>query len=253
MKTSVSILALSAVLATLGCPSSGSGGGRDAAVGDTGADDVSTPDTGELDTGARDTGVVDTGTADTGAPDTGAPDTGAADTGPPPPVCGDSMCGTDEPTTCESDCDLVPAMTAATSPSGTVTWSGEYSASYEGWQVFDGATTLWISEVDVAPAWVAYEFDDGPKTVMRYGVRYANGSLTTRAPRDWQLQGWTGSSWATLDTQTAQTGWSAGEWRRFDVATPAPHAAYRLYVTDDNDAAAGIVVISIGQMQFWGI
>jgi hypothetical protein len=156
------------------------------------------------------------------------------------------------------DCDLVPTMTSNTTPSGTVAASGSYSSSYPGWHVFDGTSAtstadIWLSELNVAPAWVSYEFASGTATVMRYGIRYTNGSLTTRAPRDWELQGWTGSSWATLDSQSGQTGWTTGEWRRFDVSSPAPYSRYRLYITADNDSRDVILTASVGELGLWGI
>lgn len=60
---------------------------------------------------------------------------------------------------------LVPVMTSATTPSGTVTQSGVYS-SYYGWKAFDGNdTTFWNAFYD-ANTWLAYEFPTA-KTVRR--------------------------------------------------------------------------------------
>lgn len=49
-----------------------------------------------------------------------------------------------------------------------------------------------------------------------------------------------------LDTRSGQTGWIHGETRTFTLARPAPHTRYRLRATNDNDASAQIVVVSIG-------
>jgi hypothetical protein len=150
-------------------------------------------------------------------------------------------------------CDLTPTMTGPTAPSGTVTTSGDFSG-YPGWWAFDSATgpgNMWLSEIGVAPAWVAYELS-APRTVTQYGVQYTNGSLTSRAPRDWQFQGFNGTSWVTLDTRTAQTAWTQGEVRTFTIAAPAAYRRYRLHVTNDNDDSQPIVVVSIGELYLTG-
>ena len=142
----------------------------------------------------------------------------------------------------------VPFMTGATSPSGVVTRSGAYSSTYEGWKAFDSSnTSMWISAEFQTPAWIAYEWSS-PRTIHKYSISYVNGSITTRAPRDWQFQGWNGSSWVTLDTRVGQGNWSGNETRSFMPALPGSYTKYRLNLTDDNDSRAGVVVISMGRL-----
>jgi hypothetical protein len=186
---------------------------------------------------------------------------GTADDGVTPRPCSNA-CGSGTETctggvfggcTAPPVCDLTPTMTDFTAPSGIVTASGFYATGYEPWRAFDSTTptstaAMWVSAAGVAPAWVAYEFTDGARTVTSYGVRYTNGSLTTRAPRDWTFQAYDGASWITLDTRSGQTGWTSGMVRTFTIASPGSYTRYRLHVTDDNDASAGIVVISIGEV-----
>lgn len=149
--------------------------------------------------------------------------------------------------------NLVPPMTSATAPSGTVTRSGAYDSSYEAWRVFDASLgSMWISAVTQTPAWIAYEFSDGPKKLNKYALHYANGSITTRAPKNWTFEGWSGSAWVVLDTRTNQTGWAGNERREFTLATPATYAKFRLNVTDDNDSRTGVEVISLGRMELIG-
>lgn len=53
---------------------------------------------------------------------------------------------------------LVPAMTSATTPSGTVTWSSSLVAdSYDGWRAFSDGGNGWIP-TDEANPWVKYDF-----------------------------------------------------------------------------------------------
>ena len=143
----------------------------------------------------------------------------------------------------------VPAMTSATAPSGIVTQSGTYGSGYEGWKVFDSSdSTMWISATYQTPAWIGYEFAGAPRRVVNYSIRYVNGSIRTRAPRNWTLQGWNGSSWVILDARSGQINWGGVETRTFSVATPGYYNRYRLNVTDDNDTRTGVVVISMGKL-----
>ncbi|XXF78814.1 SBBP repeat-containing protein [Myxococcaceae bacterium GXIMD 01537] len=152
--------------------------------------------------------------------------------------------------TCEAG--LVPTMTSATAPAGTVTRSGVYDSSYEAWRAFDASTnSMWISAVKQTPAWIAYEFADGPKLLTRYALTYTNGDITTRAPKEWTFEGWNGSAWVVLDTRTNQTGWTNAR-REYTLATPANYAKFRLNVSDDNDTRTGVEVISLGRMELIG-
>ncbi|XXF78810.1 SBBP repeat-containing protein [Myxococcaceae bacterium GXIMD 01537] len=169
---------------------------------------------------------------------------------------------TDTPTPDESaastqavGCEVnqVPVMTSNTAPSGIATRSGVFSASYEAWQAFDNSlTTMWISAVKQTPAWLAYEWTDGPRTISRYALSYNNGSILTRAPKSWTFEAWNGSAWVVLDTRTNETGWAGHERREYAVASPAPYAKYRLNFTDDNDARTAIEVISLGKVELMG-
>ncbi|WP_342374822.1 SBBP repeat-containing protein [Myxococcus stipitatus] len=147
--------------------------------------------------------------------------------------------------------NLVPVMTSATAPSGIASASGVFNASslYSAWKAFDGNYSFWLSAEGQTPAWLAYQFSDGPKTVHRYAITYSNGSIVTRAPMNWTLEGWNGAAWVVVDTRTQQTGWSSPLRREFNVASPGAYVKYRLNVTDDNDTRTGNVVISIGALE----
>ncbi len=143
--------------------------------------------------------------------------------------------------------DQVPTLSGSTS---LVSTSGVYTSSYPAWKAFDGAmSSMWISEVWETPAWIAYDFGAG-KTIHQYTITNTNGSLTSRAPKDFTFEAWTGSSWIVLDARVNQTGWSSGTPRSYAVASPGSYAKYRLRITDDNDSRGGVVVISIGDLRF---
>lgn len=159
--------------------------------------------------------------------------------------------GSNAPANATGSCtNMVPFMTSATSPSGTVTSSGQLSSSYPAWKAFDSSISLWLSELYEAPAWIAYEFP-APRYIDRYSITFANGSLTSRAPKNWTFQGWTGFSWVTLDTRANETGWSSGT-HSYTVASPDYYEKYRLRVTEDNDSRSAIVTVSIGRLTLDG-
>ncbi|MEM1179870.1 MAG: discoidin domain-containing protein [Acidobacteriota bacterium] len=145
--------------------------------------------------------------------------------------------------------DLVPDLTAADAPS--VTTSGIFSSQYDAWRAFDASSsTMWISQVFETPAWIAYDFGQ-PRVVTRYSIKNTNGPvLVSRAPKDFEFQGFDGSDWVTLDARLGETDWVSGQPRTYDVANPGLYSNYRLYITDDNDVREGVVVISIGDLRF---
>jgi hypothetical protein len=148
----------------------------------------------------------------------------------------------------------VPGMTGTNTPSGLVTRSGVYGSAYEAWYAFDtSVSTLWISEAyPSTPVWIGYEWSNGPRYITQYALTFNNGSLTSRAPRDFTLQGWNGSTWVTVDSRTGETGWSSTERRQYTVSKPGSYGKYRLHITEDNDSRAAIVAISLGSFELIG-
>lgn len=154
-----------------------------------------------------------------------------------------------EACSCHYGTELVAEATQSTS---SVTASGIYSYSYPAWKAFDGSSSsMWISRVGETPAWIGYEWPDN-RFVDQYSITYANGRITTRSPQSWELQGWDGASWTTVDSRTDQTGWGGSETRSYTVQSPGSYGKYRLHVEDDNDDRDGIVVISIGDLSLRG-
>lgn len=150
---------------------------------------------------------------------------------------------------CDSSTELVPVLSANSS---AVSVSGAYDATYSGWKTFDSSfSSMWLSAVGQTPAWIGYEWTS-PRFVESYTITYSNGSITSRSPKTWQLQGWNGSAWATVDSRTNEINWSGFETRNYAVQTPGSYLKYRLLVADDNDARTGVVVISLGNLSLKG-
>jgi hypothetical protein len=153
---------------------------------------------------------------------------------------------------CENT-NQVPVMTGPTTPGGIVTRSGAYSSSYEAWLAFDASIpSMFISQMGQTPATIGYEWTDGPRTINRYALQYANGSITTRAPKNWTLEAFNGSAWVAVDTRSNEANWTGFERREYAVASPGAYSKYRLNVSDDNDSRTGIEVISLGGLEFIG-
>ncbi|MEO1087580.1 MAG: hypothetical protein AAFY88_25370 [Acidobacteriota bacterium] len=82
----------------------------------------------------------------------------------------------------------------------------------------------------------------------RYTILFSNGSLRSRAPRDWEFQGFDGAAWQTLDVRTGETSWAGTESRSYGLSETASFSQYRLNITDDNDSRPGVVTISINDL-----
>lgn len=136
--------------------------------------------------------------------------------------------------------DLVPVMTSNTTPVGTAAASSVYSSSYPAWHAFDGdneALTYsgWISGYNF-PQWLSYDFGTAKTITHYYLVPAYASSIKNRSPRDWQLQGWDGSTWVTIDSRSNirnDIEWYYGG-LYFEVAYPGSYSKYRLYVTAVN-------------------
>jgi len=129
----------------------------------------------------------------------------------------------------------IPVMTSDTTPSGVVTYSGQY---YEAWKLFDkgiGSGNFWITYAAL-PQWVAYEFPTA-KTIKKYALTaYGNAD---QQPKDWKFQGWDGVNWIDLDVVTNEPVAADKERRVYTIDTPASYIKYRLYITAVNGVAYG--------------
>lgn len=143
---------------------------------------------------------------------------------------------------------LVPTLSGA---SAAVFTSGNYSSSYPEWKAFDASSSsMWISSLKTTPAILGYDFG-AAKRVSRYAITYSNGSILTRAPKDWVFEGWNGSSWIALDTRSGQTNWAGFERREYSVTSPGSYGKYRIRISDDNDTRSGVEVISMGRLELF--
>ena len=139
--------------------------------------------------------------------------------------------------------NLVPIMTSDTEPSGTVTSSGDYSATYVKWKAFDGNdTTYWESDAGV-PGWIKYDFGAG-RILSGYSIFGID--VPTNSPTAWTLAGSNNDSdWTTLDSQSGQNTRSVQTYHFKNIVS---YRYYRLTVSAIN----GGTYIMLGRLSLFG-
>jgi hypothetical protein len=151
----------------------------------------------------------------------------------------------------------IPAMTAASTPSGTAAASTEHaSGSFAAWRAFArgnlaDTTYRWITSAGTTTGWLRYDFGSGNSKVVRsYALAGENNgsSNLNRSPKSWTFQGSNdGSAWTTLDTQTNVPTWSLQELRTYAIANTTAYRYYRINVTA-NQGATDLLTISALRM-----
>lgn len=158
-------------------------------------------------------------------------------------------------TACSGSESIIPKMTSDTAPSGTAISSSVYSTAFKNYYAFDRVATLgWASAAGgtSTPQYVGYDFGEA-KTITAYTVmsRKSDANDLIQAPNTWQFQGYDGSAWVTLDSQSGQT-WSYSNQRKtFFISKPSSYTQYRLYVTKNNETSTTTGIVSVGQLKMF--
>jgi len=143
--------------------------------------------------------------------------------------------------------NTIPTMISNTAPTGTASASTILGASYDAYRAYDGdQNTGWIASIPTG--WVSYDFG-ASKIITGYAVAcVADSSLSASshvigdyAPKSWTFEGWTGSTFVTLDAEFGQNNWSPGETRFFSFTNATAYSRYRLNVLSNNGAPQLIV------------
>jgi hypothetical protein len=72
---------------------------------------------------------------------------------------------------------------------------------------------------------------DRPQLISTYGWDSGPGFVSKQSPSDWTFEGWDGSAWVVLDTQTGETPMSNFEVRTFSISVPGEYSKYRWHIT----------------------
>jgi hypothetical protein len=140
----------------------------------------------------------------------------------------------------------IPTMTSNTAPSGTAFATSINSSTYDAWVAFSKILSSlggWISSVPpTAGSPQCLGFDLGyAATATTYSIQFNSGSSNVAAPAAWTFQGWNGSAWITLDTQTGQT-FSNSQLRSYTIASPASYLKYQASFTAIQGAGSYVIV-----------
>ncbi len=102
-------------------------------------------------------------------------------------------------------------------------------AGFEAYRAFDNSNgTAWLTNNGVTTATLTIEFPYA-KQADSYGIVVSD---TTRAPKDWTLDGsQNGSDWDNLDTQAGITTWGVLVEKTFSIASPDAYKYYRLVIS----------------------
>ncbi|WP_240419205.1 discoidin domain-containing protein [Paenibacillus periandrae] len=153
--------------------------------------------------------------------------------------------------------NLIPVMTSATTPSGIVTSSTEYSGT-PAWKAFDGnklyydGSTYRAWGTNSSTGWIAYEFPTAKiisKYVIYYGTQNANGYVNAINPKNWTFEGTIdGNNWVVLDTQTNITSWITGQEKAFTFINNTPYKRYRINISEKNGTSNGTVNLTVHEI-----
>lgn len=135
--------------------------------------------------------------------------------------------------------NLIPIMTSANTPSGSVTASTQINN--EAWKAFDGnnTSTGWNTSTNVTTGWIAYEFTN-PIVVDAYIV---HGLTDNRSPKNFTFEGWNGSQWVILDTRANITNYSTPQ--VFLFTNSVAYKKYRINVTANNGYSTFLGILEL--------
>lgn len=118
---------------------------------------------------------------------------------------------------------------------------------------FDGLdTTAWVANTSptvASPQWLEYALS-GSKIIEKYSIMPQN-HLTygpDRAPKDFTFEGYNGTSWVVLDTQSNIADWSTGVKKEFDISNSTSYPKYRIKVTANNGDSS---YLSVGELELY--
>ncbi len=127
--------------------------------------------------------------------------------------------------------------------------STQYNGSYAPTKAFDRSpSTIWLTgSGSTMPQQLQYDLPTG-KVVTSYSllafVNGDGGNLNTSAPKSWTFEGWNGSAWVVLNTQTNVAAWSSYEWRTYSVTNAVAYTKYRINLSANQGAWYGYTGIN---------
>lgn len=144
--------------------------------------------------------------------------------------------------------NAIPPMTSATTPSGVASASSVYTGPgpWDAFYAFDRDSTTWWRSNNTRNGWLSYQFASAA-VIVAYSVRNGstvdvnnpNNASNLNAPKAWSFEGSNnGTTWTIIDSQFAQSNWSAAETREFRITNNTAYLYYRLNVSTNNQGQA---------------
>lgn len=137
---------------------------------------------------------------------------------------------------------ISPAMTGNTTPSGTVAASNFGATAYK---VFDRNPNE-AFQINSANGWISYDLAGSATAIADAYWLLADEQAPDDMPSSWTFEGYDGTNWIILDTQTGETGWIGGERRFFTLANMTAYQSYRLKYTAVDSGTASMWIAEIG-------
>jgi hypothetical protein len=83
-----------------------------------------------------------------------------------------------------------------------------------------------------------------------YNITPQTGNLSDRSPNSWELKGWNGSSWVTIDARNniPESYWVSQASRDFNIQNPGRYQKYKLLIK----AVNGSTVVSLRSFKLYG-
>ncbi len=119
--------------------------------------------------------------------------------------------------------NAIPLMTSYTTPSGVASDNGGYPGQ-NSWNAMDRDGGTHWSGNSGGPWILSYEFTS-PQIITSYTINASGGA---RGPQNWTFEGYNGSTWIVLDTETGQ---SFVGTQTFLVSNSTSYTTYRLNIT----------------------
>lgn len=125
------------------------------------------------------------------------------------------------------------------------------SAGYYPYLAFDGRYSVDHQNATIlsgTSGWISYDFKSNKK-VSAYRIVGRRDGNYNYCPKNWTFEGWNGSTWDVLDTQTNITAWSDLLPKTFLISSPKPYSKYRINISANN----GGVNTQITELEMLGV
>ena len=139
--------------------------------------------------------------------------------------------------------EVIPKMTSNTAPYGTMS-AHAVDSGLASYAADTNLGSVWTTPSGNQLGWLAYEATT-PSIVTKYKI--INGGNAARGLVAWTFEGWTGSAWVVLDTQSGQPTDTLQTVRYYTFVNTTAYAKHRINVS----ANGGNSFTQVAEIQFY--